>query len=173
MRQPQCNLSDRADPAVHARINQATAGVMRTMHARRCPAEEHAAASPFGIPAPQPCGQQQHVRSAAHLASHPLSHPRALLQLMVKENRLPIVFKDSRDARIGLLPLGSSSEADIRWFTLPPFMVFHTANAWEEEDGTVQVFTDRRAARTPHRGGIVYLVMWGQLVAGPPGPQPT
>ena len=42
--------------------------------------------------------------------------------------------------RVGLLPREEPSAAAMRWFDLPPCMIFHTGNAWEEADGTVRLW---------------------------------
>jgi carotenoid cleavage dioxygenase-like enzyme len=58
---------------------------------------------------------------------------------MVKEKNVPFRFRPELGSRIGLLPHTATSGSEMVWFTLPAFMVFHTANAWEEKDGRVQV----------------------------------
>jgi len=58
---------------------------------------------------------------------------------MVK-GQLPFRFAAEHGARIGLLPKCAKNASEMRWFTLPAFMVFHVANAWEEEDGKVKLF---------------------------------
>jgi hypothetical protein len=35
---------------------------------------------------------------------------------------------------------GAKDDSGMIWFGLPAHMVFHVANAWEEEDGTVKVW---------------------------------
>lgn len=57
---------------------------------------------------------------------------------MVKQGTVPLRFKKERGARVGLLPLDADNAAAVRWFELPPFMIFHTVNAWEEA-GKVKV----------------------------------
>lgn len=49
---------------------------------------------------------------------------------------LPYVWQDSRQARIGLLPLTGSAD-DITWFELDPMFIFHPANAFENDAGQV------------------------------------
>jgi carotenoid cleavage dioxygenase-like enzyme len=62
-----------------------------------------------------------------------------LLQRMVKQRNLPFSFKAEQGSRVGLLPRGAADDSGMIWFELPAHMVFHVANAWEEEDGTVKV----------------------------------
>lgn len=52
---------------------------------------------------------------------------RAAGEHMVKNDALPLVFDKSKPSRLGLMPKGAVSEAGIKWFELPPFMIFHTA----------------------------------------------
>jgi hypothetical protein len=61
------------------------------------------------------------------------------LQRMVKQRNLPFSFQPEQGSRVGLLPRGADDDAGMIWFDLPAHMVFHVANAWEEEDGTVKV----------------------------------
>lgn len=56
----------------------------------------------------------------------------------MSEGRFPIVFKPEMGSRFGVLPRGGG-DADVRWFDAPSCMVFHTANAWEEDDSVVLV----------------------------------
>jgi carotenoid cleavage dioxygenase-like enzyme len=63
----------------------------------------------------------------------------SMIQRMVKENNLPLKFKAEQGSRVGLLPRGAADDSGMQWFKLPPHMVFHVINAWEEEDGTVKV----------------------------------
>lgn len=57
-------------------------------------------------------------------------------EIMVKEKQLPFVFDKSCSSRIGVLPKYASDASELRWFTIPkgPYMCFHTANAYEDED---------------------------------------
>ncbi|CAK9238338.1 unnamed protein product [Sphagnum jensenii] len=48
-------------------------------------------------------------------------------------------FDPSKEARLGLLPRYAKNESQIRWFTIPPCMIFHTVNAWEEGDEVVLI----------------------------------
>jgi carotenoid cleavage dioxygenase-like enzyme len=49
---------------------------------------------------------------------------------------MPVRVPSSNDIEVG----GSAADdSGMRWFDLPAHMVFHVANAWEEEDGTVKV----------------------------------
>jgi carotenoid cleavage dioxygenase-like enzyme len=58
---------------------------------------------------------------------------------MVKQRNLPFSFKPEQGSRVGLLPRGAADDSGMIWFDLPAHMVFHVANAYEEEDGTVKV----------------------------------
>jgi hypothetical protein len=84
-------------------------------------------------------------------------------QVMVKENRIPIVFRDTRGSRIGLLPLGANDDKAIRWFDLPSFMIFHVANAWEEEDGTVKVCRNFLYGMCQFNGQNSFRYRWPRL----------
>lgn len=59
---------------------------------------------------------------------------------------LPFVFK-KRNTRIGLLSRESlrnpGSAVDLTWLELPPCFVFHTANAWDNPDGSVSMYVCR------------------------------
>ncbi|KAL6763315.1 carotenoid cleavage dioxygenase [Haematococcus lacustris] len=70
-------------------------------------------------------------------------------QLAMGDN-LPVVFKPNKRARIGLLCRDmpgcgcdvenpNAKPAPVQWFELPAFFAFHTANAWEDEDGRVHL----------------------------------
>ena len=67
---------------------------------------------------------------------------------------------DSYDARIGVLPREGDA-GDIRWFSVETGFVFHTVNAYEEEDGTIVLQVSRGAqmwVETPyHINEPVYL----------------
>eukprot|EP00892_Ulva_mutabilis_P006059 jgi/Ulvmu1/3825/UM018_0036.1 len=55
---------------------------------------------------------------------------------MITQNGLPFENDTVNPSRIGLLDRGDPSKP-LRWFkTETPFSFFHTANAWEEEDGS-------------------------------------
>ena len=58
---------------------------------------------------------------------------------MVKHKNVPFRFVADHGSRIGLLPFSAMASSEMVWFDLPAFMVFHTANAWEDKDGTVKV----------------------------------
>ncbi len=49
------------------------------------------------------------------------------------------MYKPELPARVGLLPHSATSDSEARWFELPSFMCFHTANAWEE-GGKLRLF---------------------------------
>ncbi|CAM6025493.1 unnamed protein product [Sphagnum balticum] len=48
-------------------------------------------------------------------------------------------FDASKESRIGLLPRYAKNESQIRWFIIPPCMIFHLGNAWEEADEVVLI----------------------------------
>ncbi|XP_062115357.1 carotenoid 9,10(9',10')-cleavage dioxygenase 1-like [Humulus lupulus] len=61
------------------------------------------------------------------------------LKEMVKENKLMFSFDTTRKARFGVLPRYAKDELLIKWFELPNCFIFHTANAWEEDDEVVMI----------------------------------
>ena len=58
---------------------------------------------------------------------------------MAKTGGLPFVTRTDKPSRIGLVRLAAPQEGVFKWFEVPPFTCFHTANAWEEDDGAVCV----------------------------------
>jgi carotenoid cleavage dioxygenase len=60
-------------------------------------------------------------------------------EAMVQQNSLPFVFDKKLPSRVGILPKYATADDRVRWFVLPggPYMCFHVANAWEEDDGNV------------------------------------
>ena len=48
------------------------------------------------------------------------------------QTALPWNFHPEAGARIGLLPKYAKDASQLRWFDLPGFFAFHTANAWQE-----------------------------------------
>jgi carotenoid cleavage dioxygenase-like enzyme len=48
-------------------------------------------------------------------------------------------FDASKESRIGLLPRYAKNELQLRWFIIPPCMIFHLCNAWEEADEVVLI----------------------------------
>ncbi len=55
------------------------------------------------------------------------------------KNQLPMRFAKEHGTRIGLLPPDAKDASAMIWFDMPAFVVMHTANAWEEEDGAIKV----------------------------------
>ncbi|KAJ7569398.1 hypothetical protein O6H91_01G076300 [Diphasiastrum complanatum] len=53
------------------------------------------------------------------------------------QGKLIISYEPTVNSRFGLLPRYAKDELQIRWFELPPCYIFHTVNAWEEEDEVV------------------------------------
>jgi carotenoid cleavage dioxygenase-like enzyme len=58
---------------------------------------------------------------------------------MVKHKNIPFRFIPEHGSRIGVLPFTAKYGSEMIWYNLPAFMIFHTANAWEEKDGTIKV----------------------------------
>jgi carotenoid cleavage dioxygenase len=52
--------------------------------------------------------------------------------------KLPYIWNPDHRARVGLLPR-DGSPGDIRWFDVDPCWVFHTLNAYDEDDGRVVI----------------------------------
>jgi len=53
-------------------------------------------------------------------------------------SKLPYRWNPAHPARVGLLPRDGEA-SDVRWFDVEPCYVFHTANAFDREDGAVVV----------------------------------
>jgi carotenoid cleavage dioxygenase-like enzyme len=63
-------------------------------------------------------------------------------QRIMKNGTLPFFFDKQAGSRIGLLPRQAIDESDIKWFSFPSQMIFHTANAWQvSADLNTAVFT--------------------------------
>ncbi|GAA0144274.1 oxygenase [Lithospermum erythrorhizon] len=57
---------------------------------------------------------------------------------MVVKDKWVFSFDATKKSRFGILPRYATDEKDIKWFEFQdPFFVFHTANAWEEEDKVI------------------------------------
>ena len=56
------------------------------------------------------------------------------VQAMIKENKLPFVFKDGIKARFGIHPRYSLNSKDTIWFELPSQFIFHVMNSYDIED---------------------------------------
>lgn len=52
---------------------------------------------------------------------------------------LPYTWNPNHPARVGLLPRESKNANDIRWFNIDPCFVFHSCNAFDQDDGSVVV----------------------------------
>ena len=64
-----------------------------------------------------------------------LAQSAAASQEMVSKDfgtTLPWNYHPEAGARIGLLPKYAKDASQLRWFDLPGFCAFHTANAWQE-----------------------------------------
>lgn len=57
------------------------------------------------------------------------------LQLAI-QGVMPFHWSDDYPARIGILPR-EGVDADVRWFDVDPCYVFHTMNAWDEDDRVI------------------------------------
>lgn len=53
---------------------------------------------------------------------------------MVKGEGFPFVFDPTKPSMFALLPRSATSAESIQWFCLPAGMIFHTANAWDDEE---------------------------------------
>ncbi len=51
---------------------------------------------------------------------------------------MPLVMRRDCPSRIGVVPRFGGN-ADVRWFEVAPFFMYHTVNAWEEDDTIVLV----------------------------------
>jgi carotenoid cleavage dioxygenase len=58
------------------------------------------------------------------------------MSAVMQGNRFPYQWNDKHPARIGLMPLHGKAE-DIAWVDIDPLFAFHTANAFDNPDGTV------------------------------------
>lgn len=111
-------------PKVHLSIADAHNDITTTLH----------------IPLERPCFMHDFAITQKHvilLDSSLVVAPQVLLQ---GGNRMPMMLDLRKPMRVGLLPRKEPSAAALRWFDLPPCMVFHTGNAWEEADGTVRLW---------------------------------
>lgn len=118
---------------------------------------------PLDLPRPVMMHDMAVTRSFMIFMDHPLCFDG---ERMVK-GQLPFKFCPEHGSRIGLLRKDASDSKGMIWFKMPAFMVFHVANAWEEEDGKVKLFVCYHDTisldldtRTSASGGI------------PPGEQP-
>ncbi|KAI8470686.1 MAG: carotenoid cleavage dioxygenase [Monoraphidium minutum] len=69
-----------------------------------------------------------------------MDHPLVFDGERMVKGALPFKFAPEHGSRIGLLRKDARDAAGMTWFKLPAFMVFHVANAWEEDDGKVKLF---------------------------------
>ncbi|MGA7326129.1 MAG: carotenoid oxygenase family protein [Rhodomicrobium sp.] len=53
-----------------------------------------------------------------------------------KKGTMPFAWSEEHGARLGILPRGKGAES-LRWAEIEPCFVYHVANAYEEEDGTI------------------------------------
>ncbi|NER26263.1 MAG: hypothetical protein F6J89_00995 [Symploca sp. SIO1C4] len=67
-----------------------------------------------------------------------LDLPLAFEPMRMLEGKLPIAFEWKRPSRIGVVPRHGDN-SNIRWFSIPPCMVIHTANAYQEGDEVILV----------------------------------
>ena len=59
---------------------------------------------------------------------------------MLKKGGLPFQFDKTRGMRFGVLDRYAADASGIKWFTGPPGMIFHVANAWEADDNRLEVY---------------------------------
>jgi carotenoid cleavage dioxygenase-like enzyme len=66
------------------------------------------------------------------MGQRPRMMSRAGAQVMVTQNRLPLVFDKSRPARFGVLPKRPKCGKEVMWFELPPGWVLLalTSSVW-------------------------------------------
>lgn len=57
---------------------------------------------------------------------------------MAMRGTMPFTWSDTYGARLGILPRGKGIEA-LRWVEVDPCYVYHVANAFEEDDGTIVI----------------------------------
>lgn len=67
-----------------------------------------------------------------------LDLPLAFQPMRMVNGDLPVAFDWERTSRVGILPRHGDNNS-VRWFVVPPCMVIHTANAYEEGDEVVLV----------------------------------
>lgn len=60
-------------------------------------------------------------------------------EAMVKTGKLPFVFDKSEPLRIGVMDRNADDASGVQWFELPSLMCFHTANAWVDANGRVEL----------------------------------
>jgi carotenoid cleavage dioxygenase len=58
------------------------------------------------------------------------------MQALLRGHSFPYQWNEKHPARIGLLPRDGTA-ADISWFDIKPCFAFHTANAYDQPDGSV------------------------------------
>jgi carotenoid cleavage dioxygenase len=62
--------------------------------------------------------------------------PLALKPMRVMQGKIPLVFERNKPSRFGIIPRHGG---DIRWFSVPSCMVYHTVNAYEEGEEVILV----------------------------------
>jgi len=67
-----------------------------------------------------------------------LDLPLAFQPARMIQGEFPIAFEWDRTSRIGILPRYGDSDS-VRWFQVPPCMVVHAANAYEEGDEVILI----------------------------------
>lgn len=67
-----------------------------------------------------------------------LDLPLAFQPKRLLEGELPVFFDWEHPARVGIMPRHGDGR-DVSWFTIPPCMVIHTANAYEDGDEIVLI----------------------------------
>jgi carotenoid cleavage dioxygenase-like enzyme len=88
------------------------------------------------VPLEQPCMMHDFALTRNHVIFMDL--PVVFDDKSALKGTMPFAWSDERGARLGLLPRGAGIEA-LRWVEIEPCYVYHTANAFEEADGSIIV----------------------------------
>lgn len=64
---------------------------------------------------------------------------------MVQKGTLPFAWKE-RPSRFGILPRNDRTEANIKWFTLPPLFIFHTGGGHTDLHTAMRGDREKRAS---------------------------
>lgn len=62
--------------------------------------------------------------------------PLSLQPMRVMQGKIPLVFERNKPSRFGIIPRHGG---EIKWFTVPTCMVYHVANAYEEDNEVILV----------------------------------
>jgi carotenoid cleavage dioxygenase-like enzyme len=61
------------------------------------------------------------------------------------KGNMPYLWSDTYGARLGVMPRNGTN-ADVRWFDIDPCFVFHTMNAFEDDEGRIVMDAGRHAS---------------------------